>query len=96
VEVHVSEPAKEYIQRHGGTIFVRPHSHRCCSGSLTLLDSTTTPPRDAVDFTSYDTEGVDVQFCGSPSGLPRQLIIELRGVFLRRPIALWEGCAFKP
>jgi hypothetical protein len=96
VEIQISESAQEYIARHGGTVFVRPHAHRCCSGSFTLLDTTTAPPPDASDFTSYDAAGVHVKFRGGPSGLPSQLLIEQRGLFLRRPVALWEGCAFKP
>jgi len=26
---------------------------------------------------------------------PRQLSIELRGVIRRRPVAYWDGCAYK-
>ena len=61
VEVVISEGAREYIARHGGTVFVRSHPHRCCTGSLTLLDVRTTPPSDAADFEPFDTGGVGVQ-----------------------------------
>jgi hypothetical protein len=96
VDVLISEEARGYITRHGGTVFVRSHSHRCCTGSLTLLDIRTTPPRDASEFEPFDTGGVGVWFYAGSGGRPTQLTIELRGVLARRPVAYWDGCAFKP
>jgi hypothetical protein len=96
VEVLISEGAREYIHRHGGTVFVRSHPHRCCTGSLTLLDVRTTPPSDAADFESFDTAEVGVRFYAGSAGRPNQLTIELGGVLTRRPVAFWDGCAFKP
>jgi hypothetical protein len=96
VEVLISERARDYIARHGGTVFVRSHPHRCCTGSLTLLDVRTTPPSDAADFEPFDTGGVGVRFWGGSEGRPNRLTIELRGVLARRPVAFWDGCAFKP
>jgi hypothetical protein len=96
VEVLVSETAKEYIRAHGGAVFVRAHAHHCCSGSLTLLDTKTDPPRDLAHFESVDAGDVDAWFHGGTSGRPDQLVIELRGVFKRHPVAYWDGCALKP
>jgi hypothetical protein len=96
VEVLISEEARGYIARHGGTVFVRSHPHRCCTGSLTLLDVRTTPPDDAADFEPFDSGGIGVRFCGNSGGQPSQLTIELRGLLGRRPVAFWDGCAFKP
>jgi hypothetical protein len=96
VEVLISEGAREYIHRHGGTVFVRSHPHRCCTGSLTLLDVRTKPPSDASDFESCDTAEVGVRFYAGSGGRPDQLTIELGGVLTRRPVAFWDGCAFKP
>ena len=96
MEVLISETAKEYIQDHGDTVFVRSHPHRCCTGSLTLLDVTTTPPKDLADFQPFDTDEVGVRLCGGSNGSPNQLAIELRGLLKRHPVAFWDGCAFKP
>jgi len=96
VEVLISEGARDYIERHGGTVFVRSHAHRCCTGALTLLDVRTTPPSDAADYEPFDAEGVGVRFWGGAAGRPNRLTIELRGVLARRPVAFWDGCAFKP
>jgi hypothetical protein len=96
MEVVVTETAREYIRRHGGTIFVRSHAHRCCTGGLTVLDVTTAPPTDASEFESFETAGVGVRFSGGSGGRPEQLTIDLRGVLARRPVAFWDGCAYKP
>jgi hypothetical protein len=96
VEVVIAQAARGYIRDHGGTVFVRSHPHRCCTGSLTLLDATTVAPEDASDFLSFDTGGIGVRFLGGSSGTPNQLTIELRGVLNRHPVAFWDGCAYKP
>jgi len=95
VEVLVSEVAKKYIRAHGGTVFVRAHPHHCCNGSLTLLDIKTDPPRDLANFESVDADEVEVWFCGGSGGRPDQLVLELRGVLKRHPVAYWDGCALK-
>jgi len=96
VEVLISEGARDYITRHGGTVFVRSHPHRCGTGSLTLLDVRTTPPSDAAEFEPFDTGGVGVRFWGGTEGRSNRLNIELRGVLARRPVAFWGGGAFTP
>jgi hypothetical protein len=96
VEVLVSEVAEEHIRAHGGAVFIRAHPHRCCHGSLTLLDTTTDPPNDLAYFESVEAGGVEVWFCGGSSGRPDQLVIELGGVLKRHPVAYWDGCALKP
>jgi hypothetical protein len=96
VEVLVSDAAKEFVTDHGGTVYVRAHPHRCCTGSLTLLDTATKEPADLADFDSVCTDGIQVKFRGGHSGQPHRLTIELRGMLRRRPVAFWDGCAFKP
>ena len=96
VKVVVSEGAREVVTSRGGVLFVRPKHHRCCGGALTLLDSTTVPPRDASDFVAVGSEEIDVRFRGGALQRPRELVIELRGTVRRRPVAFWDGCAFKP
>jgi hypothetical protein len=95
VDVVISEDAREYVRAHGGTVFVRAHHHRCCSGPLTLLDLTTEPPTDASGFDSVENEPIEFRFCGHASDGPEQLVIELRGLLRRRPVASWDGCAYR-
>jgi hypothetical protein len=96
VEVLVTEAAKQYLRRRGGTVYVRAHPHRCCSGTLTVLDLTTEPPPDASAFTLLPADDVAVLYLGGPCGAPDQLSIKLAGVLSRHPVAFWDGCAYKP
>ncbi len=95
MEVVISHAAERYIVDHGGTIFVRSHAHGCCTGALTLLDCSTTLRVDAAGFQKFDTGAVGVRFSGGDSGQPHRLVIELRGLLRRHPVASWDGCAFK-
>jgi hypothetical protein len=96
VDVVVSPEAKEYVRARGGVLFVRSSRHRCCGGAVTLLDSTTDPPPDSSDFLCVDSDGIVVKFRGGALDRPHEMVIELRGVLRRRPVAYWDGCAFKP
>lgn len=41
----VVQPAvREYIESHGGSVFVWPRATRCCRGRTFLLESATEPP----------------------------------------------------
>jgi hypothetical protein len=96
VDVVVSDEAREYVRAHGGRLFVRTHSHKCCHGSMTLLDVTTVVPSDADHYVPVVANGIDVRF-RSPSGAqPHELVVEMRGVFRRHAVAYWDGCAVKP
>jgi hypothetical protein len=96
VETVVSDDAREYVKAHGGVVFVRAHPHRCCHGSLTLLDTTTEQPPDSDDFVSVGSDEIDVRFHGATVDKPQALVMELRGVFRRHPVTYWDGCAFRP
>jgi hypothetical protein len=97
VDVVASEEAKAYVRERGGVLYVRTHHHRCCGGGLTVLDSTTERPPDAPDFLSVGSGGIDVRFRGGrEENLPAEVVIELRGILRRRPVAYWDGCAFRP
>jgi hypothetical protein len=96
VDVVISEPAQDYIGRRGGTVFVRPHAHRCCTGSLTTLVTSVSPPADASDYQSFPVHDLDVRFLVGSAGAPTKLSIALRGVLHPHPVAFWDGCAYKP
>jgi hypothetical protein len=68
VEIVITKTAAAYIRDHGGTVFVRSHPHRCCTGSLTLLDTTTTPPADSADFESFNVGDAGVGDAGDGDG----------------------------
>ncbi len=97
MDVVVSPEAVEYVDDHGGTVYVRSHRHRCCGGPMTLLDTTTEAPADAERFSAVDTGDVVVRYRGDPADGPHVLTIELHGIVRRRRLmAYWDGCAYRP
>jgi hypothetical protein len=96
MEVVVSEQAKVFAGARGGVVYVRSHEHRCCSGPITLLDTTTEAPADVADFVGAPAGGLSVRYRGDPEAGPHVLTIELRGRLRRRLVSYWDGCAYKP
>jgi hypothetical protein len=96
MEIVVSDEAKEFVEARGGVVFVYPHSHRCCQGQITMLDTTTTPRTSSVPTSSVQVGGIEVRLHGQAAQQPQQLEIELRGVWRRHVVAFWDGCAYRP
>ena len=95
MKVVLSAEAQEFVEARGGVLYVRPSNHRCCAGTLTLLDSTIKRPKDSVNYASIGSDGIDVRFHRESTSRPNEVKIELRGRWRRRPVAYWDGCAFK-
>jgi len=99
MDVVVSDEAKDFIAARGGVVHVRSHSHRCCTGPITLLDTTTAPPEDPADPgvpVGAGAAGLTVRYHGEVAAGPHVLTIELRGRRRRRLVSFWDGCAAKP
>jgi hypothetical protein len=95
VKVTADAALRDYVLAHGGTLWVRPTTHVCCHGTLTLLNAYTDEPQDAVDYERVDADlPITVRF-NAAHGCPDKLVLKLRGLFRKRPAALWDGCAFK-
>ncbi|MGA2473567.1 MAG: hypothetical protein ABSG39_08740 [Acidimicrobiales bacterium] len=95
MDVVVLDEAREFAAARGGVVYVRSHSHRCCSGPITLLDTTTDTPPDTGDFVGFPAAGLTVQYLGDLEAGPHVLTIDVRGTFRRRLVSYWDGCAFK-
>ena len=96
MNVVVSTEAREFIEDRGGVLYVRPNNHRCCAGTLTLLDSSTARPSDSARYISVASEGVDIMYQSRSAERPKEIVIELRGRWRRRPVVHWDGCAYRP
>ncbi len=95
MDVVVSDEARALAATRGGVVYVRSHSHQCCSGPITLLDTSTDAPPDTSEFVGLLAGELTVRYLGDLEKGPHVLTIDVRGTFRRRLVSYWDGCAFK-
>jgi hypothetical protein len=93
VRVTATPELREYVERTGGAVYVTVRRPRCCGG-VDWVDASITPPEstDAYDLTVADGVLVCTNFAGERG--PSELHLRLDGRRKKRPVALWDGCAF--
>ena len=80
VRISVSEELREFVRAHGGRLYVWTSTHRCCTGPLTLLEASTTPPPHANGrFRREDAGGLDLFLALGHRAAPEELVLELKG-----------------
>ncbi|MGD0852082.1 MAG: hypothetical protein ABSA07_01830 [Acidimicrobiales bacterium] len=94
-DIEVSDQAREFVAARGGTLFLRVRHNRCCSGGLTFLDATTSPPRDEDRYESLGASEPTVRLWHAGSVLPDKVNVEVRGILRPHLVAYWDGCAFR-
>jgi len=95
VRVTADTAVCDYVSERGGILWVRSTHRGCCHGPVTSLRSTTSRPGDAESYTVVDSElPIAVRFRAA-TGVPEELVLELRGLVRKRPVAFWDGCTFK-
>lgn len=82
-----------YVQAHGGVLYVNARRHHCCSGSFTVLESSTSAPADLTQYRSFDSGCFSVSLRTGGRREPDELVIEMKGLARKRPAAFWNGCA---
>ena len=95
MRVIASDEVRAYVTSHGGVLYVSAHRRKCCSGALTVLDTSTREPADQARYRTYDSGGFPVRLCTGGPDEPDELVIEMRGLGRKRPTAYWNGCACK-
>jgi hypothetical protein len=92
VRLVANPEAVNYVLEHGGQLFIRLRSGRCCR-SVTWLDASTEPdPRR--DWRKVADAEIEVFVPAGLSRLPDELHVSL-GRFPRRHVeAYWDGCAW--
>ncbi|MGA3353806.1 MAG: hypothetical protein ABSD85_11560 [Acidimicrobiales bacterium] len=95
MRVVASEDVRSYVEAHGGVLYVNAHLRKCCSGSMTVLDSSTREPADTTGYRAFDSAGFPIRFFTGGADEPDELVIEMKGMRHKRPVAYWNGCAFK-
>jgi hypothetical protein len=95
VRVELSAQARSFVERHGGVLYVRATSTRCCRGAMTTLAATTEAPVDATSWRVLAAEGPEVRWCEGALAPPERLVVEVRGRRRPRLAAYWDGCAYR-
>ena len=95
MEIVASSGEAEYVQVHGGLLFVRRRIHGQYSRvPLEVLEASTEPPPDALDYRRVQADRFLLFLDPSLRQLPRELHLAVRGWSRRRVRAYWDGCAF--
>lgn len=92
MQVESSTEVRRYVRERGGLLFVRARRFGALRG-ITMLETTTEPPHDALDWKRIDATGFLV-FVPRHMRLPNVLDLRVRGRLRRRVDALWNGCAY--
>jgi len=90
-----SDEVRAYVESHGGVLYVTALRHKCCSGALTTLDTSTEAPADPTGYRDFDSGEFPLRLRSGSVDEPEELVVEMKGVRRRRPVAYWNGCAFK-
>jgi hypothetical protein len=62
---------------------------------MTFLDASTRAPSDPQAYRRVGSGDFDVRYRQGRGTEPDELVVELRGVRRKHPVAYWNGCAFK-
>jgi hypothetical protein len=80
MKITSTDEVRELARERGGRLYVWTSAHRCCSGSLTLLEAGTEMPREAERrFREIDAGGFRLLLDMGGQRLPEELVLELRG-----------------
>ena len=95
VAVTLGGGVAELAASEGGVIYLSLRESRCCSGTLTFLDASTSLRSPSPTLRSWSVEGVDVRLVTPMRRFPQEITIEQRGRRRRKLAAYFDGCAFR-
>ncbi len=95
MRVVVSDEVREYVEENGGVLYVSANRRQCCSGAMTVLDASTRTPANPEAYVPAEPGNPQVRYRTGDATEPDELVIEMKGVRRKRPVAYWNGCAFK-
>jgi hypothetical protein len=94
MRITATEEVRELARVRGGRLYVWTSAHRCCSGSLTLLEAATErPPGAERRFREFEAGGIELLLDMGGQRLPEELVLELRGR-RRKLAAFWNDQAW--
>jgi len=75
-----TDEVRALVAERGGRLFVWTKLHGRCCGRITLLETSTEPPRSGRwDFRRIEAEGFDLFIDPGGRRLPETLVLEARG-----------------
>ena len=87
------DSAVDFIQEHGGRLYIWTRRNRCCGGGFSTLGAATEAPLK-IEFRRADQQaGLELYVPAALGRLPDELHVEGRR-FPRRVEAYWNGCAW--
>jgi hypothetical protein len=93
MDIVTTPEVRSFIEQRGGLLFVRMKRFGNLVCGMTLLQTATEPPPDALTWCKFDTEGFAL-FVPPHMRLPQELGLVLRGRWRPRVDALWDGCVY--
>jgi hypothetical protein len=93
MEIEAEPEVRSFIRERGGLLFVRIRRFGNLVSPLVMLETSTEPPADALDWRRIEAPGF-VLFVPDAMRLPKILQLRVRGLFRRRVDALWDGCIY--
>ena len=91
--VTLPDAAKDFVRGGGGSLYIWPSRHRCCSGTLTLLEAGSTAPAAKRIWTRVDQADIQV-FLDSSIPEAQEIDVLLRRWPRPHLTAFWNGCAW--
>lgn len=89
----VSESAEDFIETHGGSLYIWMKKNRCCGGGFHTLGTATEAPPKITFRRDEECTNFDLFVPETLSRMPDELHVELRR-FPRRVEVYWNGCAW--
>lgn len=93
MQVETTAEVRSFIREHGGLLFVHARRFGNLVCGMTMLETTTEPPPDALEWRRIEAPGF-LMFVPRAMRLPKSMQLRVRGRFRRRVDALWEGCMY--
>lgn len=93
MRLETTAEVRSFVRAQGGLLFVRARRFGNIVCGVTMLETSTEPPPDALDWRRIEAPGF-LLFVPRAMRLPKSLQLRVRGRFRRRVDALWDGCIY--
>ena len=93
MKIETTPEVRSFVRERGGLLFVRAIRFGNIVSPIVMLQASTEPPEDALDWRRFEAPGF-LLFVPKAMRLPKSLQLRLKGRLRQRIDALWEGCIY--